>query len=130
METQKVDEFYHSCGELCDENDRFCVKRGDKRRSTLDSEDGNELKERKRPKSLDQYIEEKGKERGRFLNPMCLQNVNKSSKSNPKALNSCAEVFINVGLVEANEKGIVSIKRGRKPSSYKNCKNVLFDRSG
>ena len=110
METQKVDEFYHSCGELCDENDRFCVKRGDKRRSTLDSEDDNELKERKRPKSLDQYIKEKGKERRRLLNPMFLENANKVSKSNPKALNSCAEVFINVGLVEANEKGIVSIK--------------------
>ena len=63
MATQKVDGFYHSCGELCDENDRFCVKRGSKRRSTLDSEDDNELNERKRPKSLDQYIKEKGKER-------------------------------------------------------------------
>ena len=61
---------------------------------------------------------------------MFLQNAYKSSKSNSKALNSCAEVFINVGLIEANEKGIVSIKRGRKLSSYKNCKKVLFDRSG
>ena len=128
--TQKVNGFYHSCGELCDENDRFCVKRGDKRRSTLNSEDDNQLKERKRPKSLDQYIKEKGKERGRLFNPMFLQNANKSSKSNRKALNSCAEVFINVGLVEANEKCTVSIKRGRKLSSYKNCKKVPFDRNG
>ena len=128
--TQKVNGFYHSCGELCDENDRFCVKRGSKRRSTLDSEDDNELNERKRPKSLDQYIKEKGKERWRFLNPMFLQNAYKSSKSNSKALNSCAEVFINVGLIEANEKGIVSIKRGRKSSSYKNCKKLLVDHCG
>ena len=111
-------------------NDRFCVKRGDKRRSTLDSEDDKELKESNIPKSLDQYIKEKGKERGRFYKPKFLQNANKSSKSNQKALNSCAEVFINVSLIEANEKGIVSIKRGRKSWSYKNFKKVLVDRSG
>ena len=128
--TQKVDGFYHSCGELRDENDRFGVKRGDKRRSTLDTEDDNQLKERKWPKPVDQYIKEKGKERGRLFNPMFLKKANKSSKSNRKALNSCAEVFTNVGLVEANEKGIVSIKRGRKSSSYKNCKKVPFDRNG
>ena len=38
MTTQKVDRFCHSCGELHDENDCFCVKCGDKRRSKLDSE--------------------------------------------------------------------------------------------
>ena len=41
-----------------------------------------------------------------------MQNANKSSKSNRKALNSRAEAAINVGLIEANEKGIASIKRG------------------
>ena len=41
-----------------------------------------------------------------------MQNANKSSKSNRKCPNLCAEVAINVGLIEANEKGIVSIKPG------------------
>ena len=52
MATQKVDRFYHSRGELYDENDRFCVKRCDKRRSMLHSEDDKELKESTRPKSF------------------------------------------------------------------------------
>ena len=43
-----------------------------------------------------------------------MQNANKSSKSNREAPNSRAEVFINVGLIEANEKGIVSIKQGSR----------------
>ena len=37
MATQKVYRFCHSCGELYDENDRFCLKWGYKRRSTLRS---------------------------------------------------------------------------------------------
>ena len=82
MATHKVDRFYHSCGDLYNVNDRFCVKRGDKRKSTLYSEDHKELKESKRPKSFDQYIKEKEKERGRFSKPKFLQNVNKSRKSN------------------------------------------------
>ena len=41
-----------------------------------------------------------------------MQNANKSSKSNRKAPNSRAEVVINIGLIEANEKGIVSVKQG------------------
>ena len=56
MATQKVDGFCHSYGELYDESDRFCVKCVDKRRSTLDSEGNNGLKESKRPKFLDDYI--------------------------------------------------------------------------
>ena len=36
------------------------------------------------------------------------------SKTNRKAPNSRAEVVINVGLIETNEKGIVSIKRGSR----------------
>ena len=43
------------------------MKCGDKRRSTLDSEGNNGLKENKRPKSLDEYIKEKRKERGVFF---------------------------------------------------------------
>ena len=111
MATQKVDRFCHS---LYDENDRFCVKCRGKRRSTLDSESDKGLKGSKRSKSLDEYIKEKGKERGGFFEPKFLQNANKSSKSNRKAPNSRAEVVINVGLIEANEKGIVSIKRGSR----------------
>ena len=67
MATQKVDRFCHSRGELHDENDRFWPKFGDKRRSALDSEGNNGLKESKVPKSLDEYVNEKGKERGGFL---------------------------------------------------------------
>ena len=74
-----------------DENDRICVKCGDKRRSTLDSEGNNGLKESKRPKFLDEYIQEKGKERG-FFKPNFLQNANKLSKSNRKAPNSRVEI--------------------------------------
>ena len=43
-----------------------------------------------------------------------MQNANKLSKSNRKAPNSRVEVVINVGLIEANEKGIVSIKQGSR----------------
>ena len=74
MATQKADRFCHSCGKLYDESGRFCVKCGDKRRSTLDSEGNNGLKESKRPKSLDEYIKGKGKERG-FFKPKCLQKM-------------------------------------------------------
>ena len=97
-----------------DENDRFCVRCGDKRRATLGSEGNNGLKESKRPKSLDEFIKEKGKEKGGFFKLKFLQNGNRSSKSNRKAPNSRAELVINVGLIEANEKGIVSIKRGNR----------------
>ena len=90
----------------------LCVKCGDKRRSTPDSEGNNGLKESKRAKSLDEYIKEKGKERVGFFKPKFLQNANKSGKSNRKAPNSRAEVVISVGLTKANEKGIISIKRG------------------
>ena len=37
MATQKVDRFCHSCGDLYDENNSFCVKCCNNRRSTLDS---------------------------------------------------------------------------------------------
>ena len=110
-----------------DENDRFCVRCGDKRRATLDSEGNNGLKESKRPKSLDEYIKEKGKERGGFFKLKFLQNANRSSKSNRKAPNSRAELVINVDLIEANEKGIVSIKRGSR-LAIKIAKK-FFDRS-
>ena len=111
MVSQKIDQFCHSCGELYDENDRFCVKCGDKRRSTMDNEGDKGLKKSKRTKSLDEYIKDKGKERGGFFKPKFLQNANKSIKSNRKAPNLRAEVVINIGLIEANEKSIVSIKR-------------------
>ena len=55
MAAQKVGRFCHSCGELYDENDRFSV-------TTLDSEGNNGLRKRKRPKSLDEYMKEKGRE--------------------------------------------------------------------
>ena len=71
-------EICHSCGELCDENDRFCMKSDDKRRSALDSEGNNGLKESKRPKSLDECIKEKGIERRRVLNQsFCKMLINR-----------------------------------------------------
>ena len=65
-------------------------------------------------KSLDVYIKEKGKERRSSFKPKFLQNVNKPRKSNRKAPDSLAEVVINVRLIETNEKGFVSIKRGSR----------------
>ena len=124
MATQKVDRFSHLCGELDDENDWFCVKCCDKRRSALDSESNNGLKESKRPKSSDEYVKEKEKEGGGFLKPKFLQNSNKSSKSNRKAPNSRAEVVINVGLIKA-ENSIVSIKR-QSCLNIKNSKKFSF----
>ena len=53
------------------------------------------LKESNRPKSLDEYIKQKRKERGGFFKSKFLQNANKSSKSNRKASNSRAEAAIN-----------------------------------
>ena len=84
MATQKVDRFCHSCEELYDENDRFCVKCGDKRIWTLDSKGNNGLMESKIWKSLDVYIKEKGKERIGSFKPKFLQNVNKPRKSAEK----------------------------------------------
>ena len=72
MATQKVDRFCHLCGELYVENDRFCMKCGDKRRSTPGSKGNNGLKESERPKSLDEYIKEKGKKTGSFFKPKFL----------------------------------------------------------
>ena len=119
MVTQKVDRLCHMYGELYDENDHFCVKCNDKSRSTVYSEGNSGLKESKRPKSLDKYIKEKGKERG-FFKPMFLQNANKSSKSNRKASNLREEVVINVVLIEGNEKGSrVAIKIAKRFSSIK-----------
>ena len=46
METQKVDQFCHSRGELYDEIDRPCVKCGHKRRSTPDNEGDERLQGR------------------------------------------------------------------------------------
>ena len=43
-----------------------------------------------------------------------MQNANKLNKGNRIAPNSQTEVVINVGLIETNEKGMVSIKRGHR----------------
>ena len=83
MAAQKVGRFCHSCVELYDENNRFCV-------TALNSEGNNGLRKNKRPKSLDEYMKEKGKEWG-FSEPKFLQSSNKSSKSNWKTPNSRAE---------------------------------------
>ena len=60
-------------------------------------------------------LKKKERRLGRFLfKPTFLKNTNKSSKRNRMAPKSRAEVVMKVGLIEANEKGIVSIKRGRR----------------
>ena len=114
MATQKVNRFCYSCEELYNENDRFCIKYGDKRIWTLDSKGNNGLIESKISKSLDVYIKEKGKERRGSFKPKFLQNVNKPRKSNRKAPDLLAEVVVNVDLIETNENDIVSIKRGSR----------------
>ena len=63
----------------------------------------------------------------RFFKPKFLQNDNISSKSNRKTPNSSGEVVLNVALIAANEKGIVSIKRGSR-LAIKIAKK-FFDRS-
>ena len=78
METQKVDRFCRWLGELYDENYRFCVNGGYKRRPTMDSEGNNERKKRKRLKSLDEYIIGKRKQRRGFLNQsFCKMLINR-----------------------------------------------------
>ena len=72
------------------------------------------LKESKRPKSLDEYIKEKGKKIGHFFKPKFLQMLINRVKATLKHQIHEPEVVINVGLIEANKIGILSIKRGRR----------------
>ena len=54
--------FFYSCGENLEDRDRFCVKCSCKRKLLDDSTSGT-----KKSKSLDEYVREKGNERGGFF---------------------------------------------------------------
>ena len=62
MADQEEDCYCYSCGENFENSDRFCVKCGRKRKSLDDSTSGT-----KKSKSLNEYMKEKGKERGCFF---------------------------------------------------------------
>ena len=66
---------------------------------------------RSRTKSLDQFTQKKGKERHGFFQPKFKLNSRTSSNA---PLTSRAEVIINVGLIESNDKGIMKKKIGNK----------------
>ena len=91
-------------------NDRYCIKCGNKRK--LDNQEiATESVKRSRTESLDQFIQEKGKERRGFFKPKFKFNSRTSSNAPP---NLRSEVMIDVGLIESNDKGIMKIKRGKK----------------
>ena len=84
------------------------MKCGCKRKSLDDSTSGT-----KKSKSLNEYVKEKGNERGGFFKVKF-----QLSKSNSKDLNKSrkpanlqSEVLINAGLIETNEKSVVAIRR-------------------
>ena len=58
-------------------------------------------------------MKEKGNERGCFFKAkfQLIKNNSKDFKKSRKPPNLLSEVFINVGLIETNEKGVVTIKR-------------------
>ena len=103
--------FFYSCGEYLEDSDRFCVKCGCKRKLLDDSTSGT-----KKSKSLNEYVKEKGNERGGFFKAkfQLSKNNSKDLKKSRKPPNLRSKVLINVGLIETNEKGVVAIKRGSR----------------
>ena len=61
MAAQTENRFCYSCVEYLEDSDRFCVKCGCKRKLLDDS-----ASEIKKSKSLNEYVKEKGNERGGF----------------------------------------------------------------
>ena len=109
MAAQTENRFCYSCGEYLEDSDRFCVKCGCKRKLLDDSTSGT-----KKSKSLNEYVKEKGNERGGFFKAkfQLSKNDNKDLKKSRKPPNLRSEVLINVGLIETNEKGAVAVKTG------------------
>ena len=101
MAAQKEDHFCFSCSEHFEDSDRFFVKCGCKRKSLLDS-----TSRIKKSQSLNEYVKEKGKERGGFCKPKFQLSKNKSKdlKRSRKPPNLRSKVLINVGLIESNKK--------------------------
>ena len=62
MAAQKEDRFCYSCDESFEDSDRFCVKCGCKRKSLDDSTIATN-----KSKSLNEYVKEKGNEKGGFF---------------------------------------------------------------
>ena len=89
---------------------------GCKRKSLDDSTSGT-----KKSKSLNEYVKEKGNERGGFFKTKFHLSKNNSSdlKKSRKPPNLRSEVLIDVGLIETNEKGVVAIKRGSRLATIK-----------
>ena len=85
------------------------MKCGCKRKSLDDSTSGT-----KKSKSLNEYVKEKGNERGGFFKAkfQLSKNNSKDLKKSREPPNLRSEVLIDVGLIETNEKGVVAIKRG------------------
>ena len=111
MAAQTENRFCYSCGEYLEDSDRFCVKCGCKRKLLDDSTSGT-----KKSKSLNEYVKEKGNERGGFFKAksQLSKNNSKDLKKSRKSPNLRSEVLINVGLLETNEKGVVAVKRGSR----------------
>ena len=99
MAAQTENRFCYSCGEYLEDSDRLCVKCGCKRKLLDDSTSGA-----KKSKSLNEYVKEKGNERGGFFKAKFLlsKNNNKDLKKSRKPPNLRSEVLINVGLIETN----------------------------
>ena len=99
MAAQTENRFCYSCGEYLEDSDRFCVKCGCKRKLLDDSTSGT-----KKSKSLNEYVKEKGNERGGFFKAkfQLSKNNNKDLKKSRKPPNLRSEVLINVGLIETN----------------------------
>ena len=67
-----VSRFCPSCGEELGEHNRYCVKCGSKRKAPTQSPPENI----KRTRTLDNFIQEKGKERHGFLKQKKIRNSN------------------------------------------------------
>ena len=102
MAAQTENRFCYSCGEYFEDSGRFCVKCGCKRKSLDDS-----TSETKKSKFLNEYVKEKGNERGGFFKAkfQLSKNNSKNLKKSRKPPNLRSKVLINVGLIETNEKG-------------------------
>ena len=111
MAAQTENHFCYSCGEYLENSDRCCMKCGCKRKFLDDSISGT-----KKSKSLNEYLKERGNERGGFLkaNFQLSMNNRNDLKKSWKPPNLRSEVLINLGLIETNEKGVVAIKTGSR----------------
>ena len=107
--------FFPSCGEELGVHDRYCVKYGSKRKAPTQSPPDNI----KRTKTLNDFIQEKGKERHGLFKQKKVRNSSGTATcprtSKVKASSNIrSEVLINVGLFESNDEGDIFPKRGSR----------------